>query len=84
MLNDSDSTYFDLTFTTNQKRKGFGFECTVSCAGKSISTVAPQPPPAFTCECGLPNRVKKIVGGKVTESNEYPWQVKSLCIIGAC
>eukprot|EP00091_Calanus_sinicus_P021137 TRINITY_DN6101_c0_g1_i2.p1 TRINITY_DN6101_c0_g1~~TRINITY_DN6101_c0_g1_i2.p1 ORF type:complete len:168 (+),score=33.26 TRINITY_DN6101_c0_g1_i2:147-650(+) len=56
---------FDVLFKTNKKKEGKGFKCTVSCVAEQAATTKA---PATTvqledCECGLPNRVKRIVGG---------------------
>ena len=65
---------FDVTFQTNKDEQGKGFKCTVSCA-ETQSTTTATTVQLDDCECGLPNRIKKIVGGITTEVNEYPWQV---------
>ena len=68
---------FDVSFKTNKKKQGKGFKCLLSCAEEQ-STITKVPATTVQlddCECGLPNRIKKIVGGIKTEVNEYPWQV---------
>merc|ERR1712168_647824 len=34
-----------------------------------------EKPEIKDCKCGLAKRTKRIVGGKETEVNEYPWQI---------
>jgi hypothetical protein len=68
---------FDVTFQTNKNNQGKGFQCTVSCV-ETQSTTTATTVQLDDCECGLPNRIKRIVGGIKTEVNEYPWQVISL------
>ena len=70
--------YLTIEFSTNQGGQGKGFSCSVSC-GEAPPTTTLEPPTtdmSSDCECGLPKRVKRIVGGVETETNEYPWQVR--------
>ena len=74
------TTYFDIVFRTDKRGQGFGFECSVSCSKENTNIFQITTPPAeaaLPCECGLPTRAPRIVGGVNTESNEYPWQVSN-------
>merc|ERR1712179_280146 len=60
-------------FTSDKKKSGSGAICKVKCTEAVGSGTGGTSSSDCKCRCG--EKLSRIVGGVVTEVNEYPWQV---------
>ncbi|XP_064090213.1 trypsin-1-like isoform X2 [Macrobrachium nipponense] len=72
----SDSNAMTVVFQAGDRGKAMqGFTCTVTASDPSDPPTPPPQTKAAPCQCGVVNRLARIVGGTETGINEYPWQV---------
>ncbi|XP_011497935.1 PREDICTED: trypsin-1-like [Ceratosolen solmsi marchali] len=80
-LAPTDRTYLRNTkFSTSFNRSGriffddiFGIDIASNSGSKPLSTNNEEKLRNCTCDCGLSNQENRIVGGRPTEPNKYPW-----------